>query len=443
MSQPDPTPRRRLLVGLILVALAVVAGLAYTGRLPIPGLATNAAGGKGGSDGGVERVTPVRTALVQVADFPTYVEGLGSAAAVETILVKTLVDGHLDRMSFTEGQLVKKGAVIAQIDPRPFTIALHNAEAALARDEANLEGASKDLDRYVALASKKLIPDQQRDDQSATVGQLKATIMVDKTAIETAQLNLDYSHITSPTDGVTGVRIVDPGNVVHASDPNGLVYITKLDPIALLITLPEDDLPEIAEAILKGPVKVQAFNRDGSDLLAEGTILLIDNQINASTATMRVKALLPNRRPDCVPPVPGAPDAKKCPYTLWPNQFVRARIDLSVKPQAKVAPAAALQTGPSGPFVYVVDPEKVAHTKLVKVDIIQGDSAVISSGLEGGEVVVIDGQNQLRPGAKVSYGAGGGGSGSDSGHAPATAKGGGESGSSGGEARAGRNAGVR
>ncbi len=383
-TQPPHLGRRRLLVAGVGLTVLVVGGLAFTGHRT---LATfGAAAGRGGTDGGAaERIVPVHAAAVQVMEFPVYLEGLGTAAAYETITVKTLIDGRLEKVNFTEGQPVKKGELLALIDARPWINQLHQSEAMLARDEANLKEAELNLARYADLAAKKLIADQQRDDQSSTVNQLKATVMLDRAQIESAQLQIDYAHITSPTDGVTGVRVVDPGNVVHAADPGGLVVVTKLDPIALLFTMSQDNLPDVAKAMAEGPLTVEAFNRDGSKKLGEGHLLLIDNQINTSTATMRLKALVPNHE-----------------HLLWPNQFVKARLQLSLRHQAKVIAAASIQNGPAGTFVYVVDANKQAQVRPVKVDLVQGDQAVIASGLTGGETVVVDGQNQLRPGAKVS-----------------------------------------
>ncbi|MBS2027678.1 MAG: efflux RND transporter periplasmic adaptor subunit [Deltaproteobacteria bacterium] len=379
---------RRLVMAL--VGLAAVGGL---GAFIHSRGEAQAPGANGGAPSPAERVTPVRTANVQVGDVPIVLEGLGSAAAYETVTVRSQVDGRLEKVSFTEGQAVKKGDLLAQVDPRPFTIQLHQAQAALARDQATLSNAELNLKRDQDLVDKKLISPQDFDNQKAATDSAKAALQADQAAIESANLNLDYARITSPIDGLTGVRQVDMGNLVHASDPNGIVVVTKLDPIAVLFTLPQDDLPQVSAAMAQGTLTVELFSRDGSAKLGEGKLLLVDNQINASTATLKLKAIADN---------PG--------HTLWPNQFVKARLKLEVQHDAKTVPAEALQTGPNGMFVYTVSADQTVAATPVKVSLVQGDTAVISSGLSGGEQVVIDGQNQLRPGAKVStksMGAGG------------------------------------
>jgi len=365
-----------------LVGIAAVGGLGFYihGR---GNAATKDPSAAGGSP--VDRITPVRTADVQVSDVPIILDGLGSATAYETVTVRSQVDGRLDKVSFTEGQSVKKGEVLAQVDPRPFTIQLHTAQAALARDQATLTNAELNLKREQDLVDKKLVSPQDFDNQKATTDSAKAAVQADQAQIEAANLNLDYARITSPIDGLTGVRQVDMGNVVHASDPNGIVLVTRLDPIAVLFTLPQDDLPEVSAAMANGQLTVELYSRDGATKLGEGKLLLIDNQINAATATLKLKAIADN---------PG--------HTLWPNQFVKARLRLEVQHGAKTMPAEALQTGPNGPFVYTVNADNTVAATPVKVSLIQGDTAVVASGLSGGEEVVIDGQNQLRPGAKVS-----------------------------------------
>jgi multidrug efflux system membrane fusion protein len=331
-----------------------------------------------------DRAVPVVTAIVQQKDTPIYLEGLGSVSAFYTVTVKTLVDGRLESIPFTEGQYVKKGDLLAQIDPRPFEIQEHMGEAALARDEANLREQERNLVRFQELVKGKLIAQQQVDDQQAMVDQLKATTRSDQATIDQAKLQLTYAHITSPIDGRTGIRLVDPGNVIHAADTTGIVVITQLDPIAVLFTLAEDDLPEVSREMAKTELTVDAFSRDGKTDLGLGKVALVDNQINQATGTIRIKAIFPNPA-----------------HQLWPNQFVKARLHLMTRPNAITVPAAVVQRGPQGTFAYVIDKDNKASVRPITVDLIEGDVAIISSGLEAGEVVVTDGQYQLAPGSRV------------------------------------------
>jgi multidrug efflux system membrane fusion protein len=331
------------------------------------------------------RPIPVVTVKATRRDVPVYLDGIGNAVPLATVTVKSQVDGRLDRVYFQEGQAVKKGDLLAQIDPRPFSIALHQAEAALARDTATFKNATKTLERDLSLVEQKLIPQQQVDDQRMTVEQARAAMASDEAAIDNAKLQLDYSRITSPGDGVTGVRLVDPGNIVHAGDAGGIVVVTQLDPMAVLFTLPEDDLPRVSAALAKGPLTVEAFTRDASKRIGTGKLTLIDNQVNQATATIRLKAIFPN------------PDR-----ALWPNAFLKVRLLVAMDKDALVVPAVAVQRGPKGTFVYVVDAEKKASPKPVTVEETEDDWAIVGGGLSPNDTVVVEGQNQLRPGAKVA-----------------------------------------
>ncbi|MDB4934800.1 MAG: putative Co/Zn/Cd efflux system rane fusion protein [Labilithrix sp.] len=356
-------------------------------RTPAAGSSAAGAAGGGapaGSAGG-ERVVPVGTAIAARKDVPVLLEGLGTVTPLATVTVKTQVDGRLDRVLFTEGQAVKKGEVIALVDPRPFTIQLHTAEAAVARDEAQLSNGKLNLERYETLRKGNLIPQQQVDDQRTAVDQLEAAIRADRAQVENARLQLDYARIKSPIDGVTGLRQVDPGNLVHVSDANGIVLITQMDPIAVVFTLPQDDLPRVQRAMKDGKVAVEAYARDGIQKLGTGELALVDNQVNAQTATIRLKAVLPNPE-----------------HVLWPNGFVKARMHLTTLHDALVVPASAIQRGPSGTFAYVVAPDKTVTTRAIEVGSIEGDVAVIAKGIQEGDAVVTDGQNQLRPGTRVA-----------------------------------------
>ncbi|HYS08868.1 MAG TPA: efflux RND transporter periplasmic adaptor subunit [Myxococcales bacterium] len=330
------------------------------------------------------RAVQVVVANVQKRDVPIYLDGLGSVTAFKTVTVRSQVDGRLDQVLFKEGQAVKTGELLAKIDPRPFQNQLQQARGALERDKAQLDGAKRNLERYKQLAAKKLIPQQQADDQAATVGQFEGAVRVDQATIGVALLNLDYANIKSPLDGVTGIRLVDPGNLVHASDANGLVVITQLDPIAVLFSLPQDELPRVMQELQKTTLAVEAWNRDGSQKLATGQLSLVDNQVNAATATIRLKSAFPNPQ-----------------RLLWPNLFVKARLLLTVRKDALVVPSTVPQRGPDGTFAYVVQPDQTVQPHNIEIEHNEGDIAVIAKGLSEGETVVVDGQNQLRAGSKV------------------------------------------
>jgi multidrug efflux system membrane fusion protein len=373
--------KRRILGILALVAVMAASAWLLRSRSAKPGTGAPASGG----DASLQRIVPVASATVARRDVPTWLEGLGTVAAFKTIAVKSQVDGRLDRVLFKEGEAVRQGQVLAQIDPRPFEVQLHQAEGALARDMAQLENARLNADRNKTLWNRQLNAKVSLDDANALVGQLEGTVAVDRASIESARLNLDYTRITSPIDGVTGVRLVDPGNLIHANDVGGIVVVTQLDPIAVLFTLPQDDLPRISAQMQRGRLEVRAYSRDGTTMLGTGWLELIDNQINQATATIRLKAVLPNPR-----------------KALWPNQFVKARLLLGTRPGLLVVPATTLQRGPSGTFVYVIDKDDKVAARPVRADPPLGQIAIIEEGLVEGERVVSDGQGQLRPGVKVA-----------------------------------------
>ncbi len=330
------------------------------------------------------RAIPVVASTVQKIDVPIYLDGIGNVAAYKTVTVKPQVDGVLEKVLFREGDPVKRGELIAQIDSRPFTAVLHQAEGARARDQAQLTNAKLNLSRYQDLLGKKLIAEQQLTDQQAVVAQLEGTVLLDQAQIETAKLNLAYANITSPVDGVSGVRIVDPGNVVRASDQNGLVVLTQLDPIAVIFTLPQDDLAAVAPEMQKRELAVEAWSRDGASKLGEGKLLLIDNQINQQTGTLRLKAIFPNAA-----------------HALWPNQFIKARLLVSTRKDALVVAATAVQRGPDGTFAWVIGKEQTVSVRAVEVERSLGEQLVISKGLVEGEQVVTEGQALLRANSKV------------------------------------------
>jgi multidrug efflux system membrane fusion protein len=325
-------------------------------------------------------------APVEKRDVPVWLDGLGTVAAWQQVTVKPQVDGRLDSVAFREGQAVAKGDPLAQIDPRPFQVQLHQAEGNLARDQATVKNGKLNLERYKALVAEKLIAPQQADDQAAVVAQAEGALQADQAAIEAARLNLDYATVRAPFAGVVGVRLVDPGNMVRAADPTGLVVLTQLEPAAVLITLPQDQLEAVVSALHNGEVPVEIWSRDGARQLGAGTVYAIDNQIAAATGTVKVKAQAPN------------PDHK-----LWPNQFVKARLLVDTVRGALVVPAAAVQRGPQGVFVYVAAADQTVATKPVVVARTTGDQALVT-GVAAGDQVVVEGQSQLRPGAKIAAG---------------------------------------
>lgn len=329
--------------------------------------------------------TPVSVATAQRKDMPVYLTGLGSVTAYNTVSVKSRVDGQLVQVAYKEGQVVKQGDLLAVIDPRPYQVALEQAQATLFKDQAQLRDAQLNYQRYKDLLHDSgAMSQQQVDTQQATVDQLEGTTRTDQANIDNAKLNLFYCHITAPVSGRIGLRLVDPGNMVHAADTNPLLVITQMQPVAVIFTLPEDQLPEVAQHMAQGTLKVDAYSRDDSTLLASGTLLTIDNQIDQTTGTGRLKAIFRNEK-----------------ATLWPNQFVNIHMLLQTLKNSTVIPSAAIQRGPQGNFVYVVKPDDTVQVQQVTITVTQDNSSAISGGISPGNVVVTDGQDKLQAGSKV------------------------------------------
>jgi len=360
--------------------LALLAGLGITLAVALLRRPSKSAGQAGALQA---RVVPVGVSAAERRDVPIWVEGLGNVTSLATVTIRARVSGQIVSIAFQEGSRVKQGDVLVQVDPRPFRIALQQAEATAARDLATLRNAERDLARYKELVGQKLIAQQQFDQQLATVDSARATLALDQAAVNSARLNLQFSSVTSPINGIAGVRQVDVGNLVSPNDTSGIVVLTQMDPIAVLFTLPQDDLPRVAEAFGKGPLEVEAWDRSGLARLGAGKLTVIDNQVNPATATIRLKAEFPN------------PD-----FRLWPSMFVKARMLLETRAGVVVVPTPAIQRGPSGTFVYVVNPDSTVAVRNVQVDTIQGPLA-IALGIAPGDRVVVDGQNQLRAGARV------------------------------------------
>jgi multidrug efflux system membrane fusion protein len=370
--------RHQQVMILLAAALAVcLAAMGCSSADPKPATARK------GQTGG--QIIPVAVATARVSDMPVYLSGLGSVTAYYTNSVKSRVDGQLMQVNFKEGQHVNKGALLAVIDPRPYQVALEQAQASLFKDQASLRDAKLNYQRYKGLLQDSgSMSQQQVDTQQATVDQLEGTVRTDEATVDNAKLNLVYCHITAPIEGRIGLRQVDPGNIVHASDATPMFVITQLQPIAVLFTLPEDNLQNVSQHMKKGTLTVEAYSRDNQTKLASGTLLTIDNQIDQTTGTGRLKAVFANKDD-----------------SLWPNQFVNIRLLLETLKNSTVIPAAAIQRGPQGSYVFAVKPDKTVEVRPVTVQITQNSMSAISSGLSPNDLVVTDGQDKLQSGTTV------------------------------------------
>jgi multidrug efflux system membrane fusion protein len=327
---------------------------------------------------------PVIAASVTGKDVPIYLRGIGTVIAYNTDVVRSQIQGQLVQITFTEGQTVKAGDLLAQIDPRPYQAQIEQLTANRDRDQAQLTNAEANLSRYTQLGDKGYATPQLVETQKAQVAQLQAAVKADQALIDQAKVQLSYTRLTSAVPGITGVRQIDIGNVIHPTDPNGLVVVTQIEPISLLFTLPQTDLPAIQEQMAKGPLAVVAYSQDNKIKLDEGNLLLVNNEISGTTGTIQLKAEFPNHA-----------------HQLWPGQLVNAHLLLETRKNAITVAGSAVQQGQNGAYVYVVMPDQTAALRPVHVAQISEGQALIDQGLKSGDVVVIDGQYRLKEGSRV------------------------------------------
>jgi len=395
----SPAPKKKRRWGLILFFLIVFVAGAYFVRARLQAKPDAAAAG--GRQRGDNQITPVVIATAQKGQLPVHLAGLGSVTPMNTVTVKSRVDGQLVNVAFKEGQFVKQGDLLAEIDPRPFQVQVAQMEATSARDKALYNNALLDQARYQKLYHDGVIPQQQLATQDALVNQYDATLKADQAQIDNAKLQLSFCKITSPLAGRVGLRQVDVGNMIHAADPNGLVIITQVQPIAVLFPIPEDSLPEVLRRLRSGErMPVDAYDRNGITKMASGHLLTVDNQIDQSTGTVRLKAEFDNKE-----------------NTLFPSQFVQVQLLVDIKQDKVFIPTVAIQRGPAaiGTFVYVVNDDQTVDVKKVTTGVSEGNNIAIEAGLNGGERVVIDGVDKLKAGSKVSISTGDGGKGKNKG----------------------------
>jgi multidrug efflux system membrane fusion protein len=327
---------------------------------------------------------PVVAAIVASKDVPIYLRGIGTVIAYNTDVVRSQIQGQLTQITFTEGQSVKAGDLLARIDPRPYQAQIEQLTANRDRDQAQLTNAEANLSRYTQLGDKGYATPQLVETQKAQVAQLQAAVKSDQALIDQATVQLSYTNLTSAIPGITGVRQIDVGNVIHPTDPNGLVVITQIEPISLLFTLPQTDLPAIQKQMAKGPLMVIAYSQDNKIKLDEGKLLLVNNEISGTTGTIQIKAEFPNHS-----------------HRLWPGQLINARLLLETRKDAITVAGSAVQQGQNGAYVYVVKPDQTAELRPVHVAQISDGQALIYQGLKSGDVVILDGQYRLKQGSRV------------------------------------------
>jgi len=374
-----------LILGVIAVGVWYFRGARSSSQAADSAAPGATAKGRGGTGSG-GFVVPVIVATAHRGDLPVYFNGLGTVTAFNTVTVRSRVDGQLISVAFKEGQFVHEGDLLAQIDPRPFQVQLEQALGQLAKDQAQRRDAEVNLERFKLLFKEGVIPQQQLDTQAALVGQFDGAIASDQATINNAKLQLTYSHITAPISGRIGLRLVDAGNIVHASDTNGLLVITQLQPISVIFSLPQDQLPMVNAKLRSGvQLAVDAYDRDDTAKIATGKLQTIDNQIDVTTGTYKLKSIFSNED-----------------NALFPNQFVNIHLLVDTKRNLMIVPVAAIQRGPQGTYVYAAGSDNTAKIRTVTVAQTTGNSAGLNAGLNPGDVVVIDGQDKLQDGTKIN-----------------------------------------
>jgi membrane fusion protein, multidrug efflux system len=391
---PPKPPSTKGRVGCFVIILIVLAGAGWL-WLHRPAPAAGPPAGRGGARGGTVAVT---AAEVKQEDFEEWVSLSGTITPLQVVVVRSRVDGQLDKVRFVEGQMVKAGDLLAEIDPRPFQVTLDQAKGQLARDEALMANAHRDMDRYTALLKQDSIAKQQVDTQSSLVGQYEAALASDNAAVASAELQLSYTKVAAPITGRVGLRQVDAGNMIRASDVNGLVIITQMDPIGLICAIPQERVAAVRKRLAgKGPVLVEAMDKEMNKLLARGQLLTTDNQIDLTSGTLKLKAQLPNTE-----------------SLLFPNQFVVTRLLVDVQSKVTVAPATAIQRGAKGGYAYVLQKDSTVKLQNVVTGPVQGERVLITEGLKPGDKVITQGVDRLRDGVKVEVIAPGNGSSGES-----------------------------
>ena len=389
-SSAERPSKSRWWLWIIVLAVVAIGIWYYRGRSTseangkAAGGAATTGKGKGAGAGGM--TVPVVVATTRKGDLPVYLIGLGSVTAFNTVTVRSRVDGQIVKVNFTEGQFVHAGDALIEIDPRPYQVMLEQAEGQLAKDQAQLHDVQVDFERYTLLYNEGVVPKQQVDTQQAQVGQYQGAIKGDQATIDNAKLQLVYSRITAPISGRVGLRLVDLGNIVHASDTTGLLVITQLQPISVIFTLPQDQLQQVLVKLRGGgQLPVEAYDRDDITKISDGKLATIDNTIDPTTGTYKLKSIFSNEN-----------------NVLFPNQFVNVHMLVDTKRGVIIVPAAAIQRGPQGTYVYVVSGGNTVNIRTVTIAQTTGNDIGISSGLNPGEVVVIDGQDKLQDGSKVA-----------------------------------------